>query len=138
MVFYERWIMLDVYGFHNVSDMLKSGIYALVHKGKVVYVGKSKYMLTRVYQHRCNWGRSLKGNLPSWAPVKGMLFDGIFVRPCSLDIIDELEYEMINLYKPKYNVQLKEPTKVTEVRIGNVVLTLAQPNRKPEPFERRI
>lgn len=109
----ERVVQVaKVEGFIDVSQILRSGVYALAHKGQVVYIGKSKTMLVRIYSHRSAWGQRAKS--PSWLPVKGILFDEVFIRPCSLEVIDQLEYEMINLYKPKHNQLLKSwgPTRV--------------------------
>lgn len=99
---------MQLEGFIAAGSLLKSGIYALVHRGVVVYVGKSKMMLGRIYSHRVMWGRAKRGNKldVSWAS-KGILFDDVWIRPCALNEIDKLEYEMINLYKPKYNRNLK-------------------------------
>lgn len=91
-------------GFADVSETLRCGVYALVYQGVVVYVGQSKCMLTRIYSHR-NARRSK--DLPKWFPIKGIQFDEIHVRPCHPDRIDALERELINLYKPRHNTQLK-------------------------------
>lgn len=126
---------MELGGFIGVSEILRSGVYALVYRGAVVYIGKSKVMLGRIYTHRSQWGRKA---LP-WLPIKGILFDEVFVRPCTLDQIDELEYEMINLYKPRYNVMLKHNGK-SHVPItlmhGDVAVRLNQP--KPRMIDRRI
>lgn len=128
---------MELSGFIGVSGVLKSGVYALVHLGRVVYIGKSKTMLARIYTHRAQWGRKA---MP-WLPVKGILFDEVFIRPCPLDRIDSLEYDMINLYKPKYNVQLKHTGRSNaqvELKYKDLTLIL---NKPPEPtvkIERRI
>lgn len=98
---------LRLEGFTDASAMLRCGVYALVYRGVVVYVGKSKCMLGRVYSHRSLYTSKRRKEVPSWLPTKGILFDGIHVRPCSPDLVDALEYDLINTYKPKYNTQLK-------------------------------
>lgn len=131
---------MNIEGFDDFSCMLRSGVYALGHKGKVVYIGKSRLMLRRIYQHRYNWGRAKKFGHPTWLP-KGILFDEIFVRPCTLEQLDQLEYAMINLYKPRYNILLKEPTLVNEpfvVNIGKVQLKFNHTEAKPLGIERRV
>ena len=125
---------MRVEGFIEVSQILRSGVYALVHRGVVVYIGKSKGMLTRIYTHRSMWGKAK----PSWLSVRGILFDEVFVRPCTLDVIDELEREMIAIYRPKFNTKLKPPgatDRPLSLKVGNVVLPLAP---KPTVIERRI
>lgn len=99
---------MELKGFIEVSPVLRSGVYALCWKGEVVYVGKSKCMLTRIEAHRGLFRRKA----PAWMPIKGVQFDTVFVRPCPLAALDSLEIEMINLYKPKLNERLKTNEKV--------------------------
>lgn len=93
--------------FHNISEILRSGVYALVHKGKVVYIGKSKSMLGRIYTHRAQLGKKTYPWMKDFA--RGMVFDEVHIRPCHVDALDDLEAKMISLYKPKYNIHLKHP-----------------------------
>ncbi len=112
-------------GFIDVSQSLKSGVYALVSQGQVVYVGKSKCMLVRIYSHRN--AKSKKGSLPSWFPVKGIAFDEIHIQPCHPDRIDELENQMINRYKPKFNTLLKTNAPIAhpfDVNVGGIRITI--------------
>lgn len=129
---------MELSGFISVSEVLKSGVYALVHHGVVVYVGKSKTMLARIYTHRAQWG---KKSMP-WLPVKGILFDEVFVRPCPLHLLDALEYDMINLYKPRHNIQLKHFGKSTapvELVINGITLHLNRPRPSGQPIiDRRL
>ncbi len=126
-------------GFNDASAILQSGVYALVYRGKVVYIGKSKSMIVRVSTHRSNARRST----PAWLPAsaKGITFDEVHIQPCHPDVIDELEYAMINLYKPKFNELLKHnghskaPFTLT---IGGHSVAFNQPKAPAEPFERRI
>lgn len=132
---------LRLEGFEDVSGLLHAGVYALVAKQVVIYVGKSKALLPRVYTHRQNYINKRKGKVPEWlTPVKGMFFDELFVRPCRIEELDALEREMIERYKPRYNQLLKTQELVTcpvPLQIGGVVLTL---NAKPATLgiERRI
>src|SRR5438270_14040848 len=128
---------MQIEGFTDVSQVLRSGVYILLHRGVVIYIGKSKTMLNRIYTHRSMWGAKARGKVPSWMPVKGILFDEVFIRPCALDVIDQLELEMINLYKPKFNTRLKSPgatDRPFQIRINGIALSL---NVKQE-IERRI
>lgn len=119
-------IALD--GFTEVSPILRAGVYALVKAGVVIYVGKSKSLYQRIYAHRTTAQRKARGKeIPSWLPAKGFVFDQVFVRTCSLEDLDRLEAEMINLYKPRYNESLKAAGKVTAevpLKIGTAVVTL--------------
>lgn len=99
---------MQLKGFIEASEVLRSGVYALCLRGEVVYVGKSKCMLTRIEAHRGLFRRKA----PAWMPIKGVQFDAVFLRPCPLAMLDALELEMINLYKPKLNERLKTNEKV--------------------------
>lgn len=133
---------MELEGFVRVGEVLKSGVYALVHKGSVVYVGKSKVMLGRIYSHRVQWGarRKHRGAVP-WAP-KGVLFDDVWVRPCPLGQVDELERAMINLYKPKNNIHFMRGEHVG-IDVANIVAGVlagrvpSAPPPKPEGTIRR-
>lgn len=98
--------MLTLDGFTDVSSILSAGVYALVHNGEVVYVGKSRKMLGRVYTHLKMWGDKRSGKVPSWlsAAVKGVLFNEVHICPCRIEDLDRVEREMIERYKPKYNL----------------------------------
>lgn len=129
--------MLALDGFIEVSPLLTCGVYALAKEGVVIYVGQSKKMLARIAAHRSNWGRK---STPAWMPAsyRGMLFDQIFIRPCRVEDLDRLEAQMINLYKPRYNVRIKTPHPIASefsIRIGGFTLPI---NRPTPAFERRI
>lgn len=126
-------------GFVNVTPILRSGIYALLHMGVVVYIGQSKKPLSRIEAHRSLWGRK---RTPGWLPIKGMLFDEVHVLPCRIEDLDTVERAMIDLYKPKYNVKLKTPhATLTELTITLPNGVSVPFNQRPAPgprFERRI
>lgn len=129
--------MLALDGFIEVSPLLTCGVYALAKEGTVIYVGQSKKMLARIAAHRSNWGRK---STPVWMPAscRGMLFDQIFIRPCRVEDLDALEAQMINLYKPRYNIRIKTPHLISSafaVRVGDFTIPF---NRATPPFERRI
>lgn len=133
----ERWTMaLVLEDFQDVSTLLRSGIYALVKRGVVIYVGKSKSLYSRIYTHKHFANRGAKGKaIPSWLPVKGMQFDQVFIRYCHVDDLDRLEAEMVNKYKPHYNTNLKNNLKVRApitLDIGGVVLGLNDSPPRPQ------
>jgi len=99
-------------GFTDGSVLLRAGVYALLWRGLVVYVGQSKCLLSRLAAHRSNMGR--KGPAPSWAPLsmRRMQFDEFQYLPCAPDDLDDIEVEMINRYRPRYNVHYKPPSGV--------------------------
>lgn len=101
-------------GFVDASAILRGGVYALCAKGVVIYIGKAKGLYSRIYTHRNLARRGQRGQaIPAWLPVKGFVFDEVWVRPCALDAVDALEAAMIERYKPRYNQLLKSHAKVS-------------------------
>lgn len=89
-----------------------SGVYMLVWRGRVVYVGQSTNVLSRVSTHRNNYERALKGK-PTYASrwmgsTRVIRFDKAFVKFCEVRELDRLELELIAKHKPEFNVQLRE------------------------------
>lgn len=130
-------------GFSECSAILRSGVYALCARGVVIYVGKSRAMIARINTHRRAWIDKRKG-AKSWLTdslgIPALLFDEIHIRPVPPHQLDAVEAEMIDKYKPKYNVQLKTSAKVRapiSITVSGVVLALnAQAQRVV--VERRI
>jgi hypothetical protein len=130
---------MELAGFRGVGEILHSGVYALVWRGQVVYIGKSKKMLARIYTHKLMVGKSKS----MFTSAVGVRFDDIFVCPCPIEKLDELEKEMINLYKPRYNIHLKSPHFIDQeipLTIRGITITLNAPQTNgPRPqIERRI
>jgi excinuclease UvrABC nuclease subunit len=128
-------VPMELEGFLNVGQILRSGVYALVHRREVVYVGRSKTMLVRIYSHRniaADKRRGKNKEFPSWYPIKGIVFDDVWIRPCPTEDLDRVEREMIAKYRPKYNQLL-----VPKVAMPPEVMALiAKP--KVEGFRRRV
>lgn len=119
-------------GADDCSAMLRAGVYALVKNGVVIYVGKSKSVYQRIYAHRSTANRAAKGKtIPSWLPLRGFVFDQVFIWPCTVDALADLEAEKINRYKPRYNESLKAGgPKVTQpitLQIGSAQLSMGPP-----------
>ena len=94
--------------FIEVTPILRPGVYVLVMDEVVVYVGQaSKHMMTRIESHR---SLSRRKSVPGWLPIRAVHFDQIFVLPCRVEDLNRIERGLIDLYKPRYNVQLKRPT----------------------------
>ena len=89
----------------------KSGVYLLLRSGRVIYVGQSINILMRISKHRDNIIRYLAGK----PPVKGeygnftrvIFFDEVQVKFAEPDQLDTLELELIDRFKPEFNVRLK-------------------------------
>ncbi len=100
---------MEVDGFVEISFMLHCAVYALLRRGEVVYIGQSKKPLTRVYSHA-----NARGKLEPWKAgyrqrKVGFAFDRIWIRPCMLKELDEVEAAMIRKYQPKYNTKHVPP-----------------------------
>lgn len=72
--------------FSDVSDLLRGGIYILLYRSKVVFVGKTdKAMLGRITTHR-TLARQKSSILQK---LDGVIFDQILIRPVHPDRLDE-------------------------------------------------
>lgn len=132
---------MELDGFSEVSEVLRCGVYALAREGVVVYVGKAKRMLSRIEAHRSNWGRKA---MPAWMPasLRGVLFDQVFIRPCRVEDLDRIEAEMIDRYRPRFNIQLKPPRTIPisaeiNLNIGTHTIPLNRQS-STRTFDRRI
>lgn len=130
-------------GFVEVSAILRSGVYVLCAKGEVIYVGKSKAMIARITAHRQAWIAKRKGRegwISDTLGIPALFCDEIHILPVPPAMLDEVEAEMINRFKPRLNTQLKTTAKVLapiEITIAGKALTLNAPPGRPV-VERRI
>ena len=99
-------------GFADLTCLLKPCVYALKHRGQVVYVGRSRKALSRLYTHANAENARRKGYATMHYYHKlGFRFDEIWVRECGVKDAEQVEKEMIHKYMPKHNVnhKLAEP-----------------------------
>lgn len=134
---------MQIDGFHEVSPILRSGIYALVQKGSIVYIGKAKCILNRAYTHRSNWVRTRKGQaIPEWLQTqKGILFDELHVYPCPDHLLDAEERRLIDIYRPVLNKLLKSNeymTREVSVSIKGLAFTLNEVRAPGPQISRRV
>lgn len=125
-------------GFVDVSVIRAAGIYLLLWKGNVVYVGQSRTVYQRVYQHIISRGklRKIQTLNPKPKLKVGFAFDQVLVRACSISELDGLERELIAKYKPKHNVQ-HNPAPIAP--LDELLLTLIAPPKPVEAgFRRRV
>lgn len=143
--YFELGDELNMDSFVDMSEMLLPAIYALLHHGKVVYIGQSVKPLGRIHNHKVLWAKKkapwLKG---SSASVRGVLFDEFWLRPCRIEELDQVEGDMILKYKPKHNIQAGKYTTVPPEmqniveRIVAAKLGVVQPRTETGPrIERR-
>ena len=109
---------MEEHGFVNISKLLHCGVYTLLRKGEVVYVGKSTQPLRRIHRHVLNRGKLIKRTInPDAGPAvngKGINFDGVWFLPCMLGQLSTLESFFIKKYMPKHNV-LGKPNPVMAI-----------------------
>jgi hypothetical protein len=103
----------------DISKLLHCGCYALLKKGEVIYVGKSKKPMVRLYTHFSNRGKVLGQNM--WGGYsgptlndRGVNFDGVWFWPCMLGQLGTIEMYLIRKYMPKYN-QVGKPGPVLPI-----------------------
>ena len=97
-------IRVNLPGFVDLSAILGSGIYALSDRGEVVYIGKSKALIKRIYAHVYAYSSKGSGRfLRTVRGIKAMRFDCVMVYPCAVSDLDRMERAMIAKYKPRYN-----------------------------------
>lgn len=124
-------------GFSDLSLLLRSAVYALYYKGELVYIGQSKQLLIRLYQHKNNYSRTRRDKpVMAGSSAKAILFDEIKALPVERGMLDAVERELIDKFKPRYNTQHSGRTKTKEplhLAYKGVNLTLNDPTRKPAP-----
>lgn len=138
--------VLEELGFRDMSHMMACGIYVLVHKERIAYVGQSTEPFSRIGDH-----------------TRKIVFDKVYFIRCDKANLVSLEKEMIKKLKPKLNSQStgmkfgsktkspiprekyerfgnKEPKQdisaVTKIMVNGTVITLNK--RQAKSIERRI
>lgn len=119
----------------DISAVMRSGIYFLLWKGKVIYVGQSVKLYQRIASHLHSRAKDRKVML-SKRVIRGVVFDQIYVMPCALSDIDRLEKHYINEYQPLYN----EKGKVAPaIGLGDLLKNLVISGPPVEaPIRRRV
>jgi hypothetical protein len=124
-------------GFIDISFALHCAVYALLQGRVVVYIGQTKMPLTRLYSHA-----NARGRMEPWRPgytkrKVGFKFDGIWLMPCLLHDLDELEAKMIRKYNPKHNTQGRLPNAPLDISALLKSVAIAGPSVEA-PIRRRV
>lgn len=123
--------------FIDLSAVLGSGVYALFFVGELVYIGKAKRLLARIYAHRNMLERKRAGV----RGVKAVPFSKVKVWPCKEIDLDRLEKELIERFQPKHNSNHIRPRPLARsltLNINGFEIALGGISAKPKPFERRF
>jgi len=123
----EQWksVLMEP-DFINMGELLESGVYMLVYKGSVVYVGKAKKFLTRLAFHldqktKPGAKRAFNTDLGK-RYVSHIPFDDVWIRPLPIGEMDAVEVAMIKKYEPRYNVRHNMQTKTPAGKVENLLL----------------
>lgn len=126
---------MELHGFIDVSKILHCGVYALLMKGEVVYIGQSKQPLQRLCVHM-NYRKRKYPKPMGYRTVKvGIDFDAVWFRPCMLAELDSVEIAMIKKYQPKHNVKHKPPKPSIDLQM---LIEMMPPNAMPQPTGHRF
>jgi excinuclease UvrABC nuclease subunit len=90
-------------GFVEVSQLLTVAVYALVSRGKVVYIGQSTQPLVRLFQHRLKAGERVCQQ-KAGKRIERFPFDQIYIMSCTLAEVNQVERRLIAKHQPKYNI----------------------------------
>ncbi len=98
-----------------------SGVYLLLREGRVVYVGQSVNLFSRVAVH---WRVKLgaRRGLPMkdrWQPP-AIDFDEVRFKRCAKDALDKEEFALIQRYLPQHNVRLNRAVSPIEAKIAEL------------------
>lgn len=130
-------------GFIDAGYLLHCGVYMLLRRREVVYVGQSKSLHRRLGEHINRRGKKpARTSYYGTSEYAGMMFDDILVRPCMLGDLTEIEIAMIRKYQPKYNVKGKKLK--PDISIEELIQLMPMPaiaealQPKPVPVYRRF
>ena len=85
-------------------DLNFNAVYALVWQKRIVYIGKSTCFPLRIQEHIRRLRRWRKGLLPKVGEQPVFQFDTTLIMRCKKEELTKLEYQMINHYRPEYNI----------------------------------
>lgn len=124
-------------GFVDAGPMLGAGVYALCVGEEVVYVGKAKVLLTRIYSHRLTYKQFRSGQR---VKAKAIFFNRLLIFPCKEMDLDRIERQMIATYRPRLNTNLLPKEKdltfeKTGVDLNNLIGVITGRIPRPEVYQ---
>mgnify|MGYP001607187402 CR=1 FL=1 len=102
----------------GLPGLFGPGVYALTVSGDIVYVGKARVLVQRLYAHWNSMCRLRSGKPAFNRGPKGFVFAGVKILPCPIIDLDRIERQMIARHKPKHNKKLVPEGKMTLEQIG--------------------
>ena len=89
-------------GFTDATALLRAGVFALVWRGEVVFVGSARGpMLAKIAALR-------EKDRPSWLPR--IRFDQVLIRDVHPDQIESVKFSLIAEHSPRFNTELPPQT----------------------------
>lgn len=89
-----------------------AGVYALLYRGEVVYIGKTINIFSRVSDHYRGMQRKRRGIKPPFGTrhIDIPIFDEVQAKRCRIHDLDKEEIALIQKYRPRYNIKMnREP-----------------------------
>lgn len=113
------------------------GVYLLLYRGKVVYVGKSTNLFARIGQHYNNMLRVRKGLRPHYGPgvtsnKVTVRFDQVKFKPCAKEDLDKEEIRLIQEFLPSHNVMHNRPIAPVKLSLSNLRTFIRKPKSEEE------
>lgn len=121
----------------DLTAIIGSGVYALFFGDELVYIGKAKRLLARIYAHRNMLERKRAGV----RGIKAVPFSKVKAWPCPEVDLDRWERELIERYQPKHNTNFIKPRPLDRpltLTIQGFEIALGGISARPKPFERRF
>lgn len=125
--------MLVPEGFVDVTAIRRPGVYMLLWRGEVVYVGQAVKLHSRVSNHI--HGQAKRKMTFNGRSIRGTAFDQVLVMPLALSDLDRVERELIERYIPKYNIRHKPLPEDIAALVSSLIVATAP--AQPQAFIRR-
>jgi len=90
----------------DVSVLMRWGVYLLMWRGEIVYVGQSVKLSARVNTHIYSKGKK-RTQMLGGRQITGPVFDKVMVMFVPKEDLNRVEKELIERYKPRYNERHK-------------------------------
>lgn len=102
---------LRLFAGFSFAETGPSGVYLLLRKGEVVYVGQSVNIFQRIGNHWQVYQRHQRGTLRQGSTFLAVIaFDAVQIKPCPEDELDAEEKRLIQRYLPKHNICHNRPS----------------------------
>ena len=91
----------------GIGGILKPGVYLLSFREKIIFVGRSRCILSAIAGHR---SLAVGPRMPEWFPIKGIHFDDVYIYPMAFERTLPIMEALIEFHKPPHNIYNKPVT----------------------------